>query len=606
MQIHELNNYTGDLDSGAYVAVDNGNDTGKVSAQKLLKAVNDDITELDNELNARIDNIIAGGDAPSAAEVTDARQGISGATYQSLGDAVRGQASDLEAGLLSGEMTMSAYKLLSVWQLGGINGTTGMNENSSIYCRTRIEYPLYAKNACVIKALDTDFYCFIYQYNDAACTDCVGELGYIGPGVSSKDLPQGYYYRFKAVKVPTTTITDTVIEGIIQDISIVEKTLSNIDVARIVALEQEATDHETRISDLEDKYYLEYGLNRNPGNDAQGWIDSDGSIKTTGSYWHTDYCYVGDCDEVVCSVNAVGLTLRYAQNMAFLATYDEDKTFIERVYTTGSPYYTVGAGVKYIRFCIDPSVIENVMLQSGNTFSPVFIPYEAPQEKLKPEYYHSGSDWSNKKWAAVGDSLTERNQRSDKNYHDYVNEVTGIEVVNMGSSGTGYKRDEGNNKAFYQRILNVPLDTDVVTIFGSGNDLNYSAMGYNSFADALGDPTDSGTSTICGCINKTIENLYSILPTVQLGIVTPCPWQGYNPSNESNNMAVYSAAIVEICRLHGIPCLDLYHCSAMRPWDATFRSLCYSKDEGNGTHPDEKGHEILAPHFKAFLSEIVL
>ena len=221
MQIHELNNYTGDLDSGAYVAVDNGNDTGKVSAQKLLKAVNDDITELDNELNARIDNIIAGGDAPSAAEVTDARQGIRGATYPSLGDAVRGQASDLEAGLLSGEMTMSAYKLLSVWQLGGINGTTGMNENSSTYCRTRIEYPLYAKNACVIKALDTDFYCFIYQYNDAACTDCVGELGYIGPGVSSKDLPQGYYYRFKAVKVPTTTITDTVIEGIIQDISIV-------------------------------------------------------------------------------------------------------------------------------------------------------------------------------------------------------------------------------------------------------------------------------------------------------------------------------------------------------------------------------------------------
>lgn len=208
--------------------------------------------------------------------------------------------------------------------------------------------------------------------------------------------------------------------------------------------------------------------------------------------------------------------------------------------------------------------------------------------------------WEGKKWAAVGDSLTEKNGKALKQYHDYIAESTGITVVNMGVSGTGYKQYENTNNAFYQRILNVPTDVDVVTIFGSGNDLNYT----------LGNVTDTGTDTLCGCINKTIDNLYSVLPTVQLGIITPTPWGGFNPSNNDNAMAQYSAKIVEICRLRGIPCLDLYHCSAMRPWDDTFCSLAYNMNSaGDGydrVHPNSTGHAIFAPRIKAFLQSLIL
>ena len=204
--------------------------------------------------------------------------------------------------------------------------------------------------------------------------------------------------------------------------------------------------------------------------------------------------------------------------------------------------------------------------------------------------------WAGKKWATIGDSHTEHNIRATKNYHDYVAEKTGITVVNLGSSGSGYKRRWEDNKAFYQLLDGIPIDTDMVTFYGSGNDL----------ATDLGAVTDTGTDTLCGCINTTIDRYNELFPGKPLGIVTPCPWEGNNPSNPNNKMALYSDAIVEICRRRSIPCLDLYHCSNLRPWEAAFRGLFYTRDNGGGCHPDENGHAILAPKFAAFLEQLIL
>jgi lysophospholipase L1-like esterase len=210
---------------------------------------------------------------------------------------------------------------------------------------------------------------------------------------------------------------------------------------------------------------------------------------------------------------------------------------------------------------------------------------------------YNSKPYIGKKWVCMGDSLTEKNLRSTLNYHDYIAEKTGITVVNMGRSGTGYKRTEDEGYAFYQRITNVPTDADVVTIFGSGNDLK--------FADVLGSPTDKGTDTICGCINKTIDNLLAILPTIRLGIISPTPWV-YNQPSDNGTMCRYADALKEICALRGIPFLDLFRCSGLRPNDKTFRELAYSKDEGNGVHPDETGHSLIAPKIKVFLDSLIM
>jgi lysophospholipase L1-like esterase len=199
-----------------------------------------------------------------------------------------------------------------------------------------------------------------------------------------------------------------------------------------------------------------------------------------------------------------------------------------------------------------------------------------------------------KKWVVVGDSLTESNIRATKNYHNYVAEDTGVTVVNMGVSGSGYKRREEDNNAFYQRILNVPTDTDIITFFGSGNDLSLT----------LGTPNDTGTDTICGCMHQTFKNLFEIIPGAKVGVVLPCPWGSYPPSDTTNKMALYCEALKEIAGYYSIPVLDLYHGSNLRPWDTTFRDLYYKRDDGGSVHPDEDGHKILANKFKMFIQSL--
>lgn len=201
-----------------------------------------------------------------------------------------------------------------------------------------------------------------------------------------------------------------------------------------------------------------------------------------------------------------------------------------------------------------------------------------------------------KKWTVIGDSLTEVNLRTTMHYHDYIAEETGITVVNLGRSGRGYaKENDGIN--YSGVVSSIPQDTDVITIFGSGNDTSAELD--------LGTPTDTGSTTICGCINATFDAIYASFPTTPLGVITPTPWINKEPSDGETNLSLYCEALVEICALRGIPCLDLFHCSLLHPDDSSFRALAYSKDEGNGVHPDETGHKMIAPRFRQFLFSII-
>ena len=224
------------------------------------------------------------------------------------------------------------------------------------------------------------------------------------------------------------------------------------------------------------------------------------------------------------------------------------------------------------------------------------------QQALKQKIIYPS--WKGKKWTAIGDSHTEINFRAKRNYVTYIQKGTGIKTVNLGKSGMGWKRRKG----FYTVTYKIPTDTDVVTIYGSFNDLGTKYK--------LGEKTDTDLKTIAGCINRALDDIRERVPDAKIGVITPCPWEEFTPltglvpekgrpEDRSEEAIAYCRLICDICEMRGIPCLDLFHCSGLRPWEASFRKAVYSHDGGNGCHPDENGHKLITPYFVEFIGSLL-
>lgn len=226
----------------------------------------------------------------------------------------------------------------------------------------------------------------------------------------------------------------------------------------------------------------------------------------------------------------------------------------------------------------------------------------------------------NKKWFAVGDSITEMNARTTNSRNGYVDKVqkrTGILAYNFGISGTGYRRYASN---FYARVDIIPSDVDYITIYGSINDMFSSGTNFGELTDTV----EGGSTTLCAYINSTLNKIIKNCPNAKLGVITPIPAKAYgndealDTTNPGNRLEAYANKIKEICDYKGIPCLDLYHESNLHPElidlsdvNATWSQFYYSTSmkagqelDTNGVHPNEKGHELIADRIVEFLKSL--
>ncbi|WP_240078077.1 SGNH/GDSL hydrolase family protein [Enterococcus gallinarum] len=271
--------------------------------------------------------------------------------------------------------------------------------------------------------------------------------------------------------------------------------------------------------------------------------------------------------------------------------YDQDKNYIDGQYS-GSPF-TSPAGCHYVRVSVnDATTFDDVILQKGEEPS-------LPINDKITTAFKTDEGYFNKKWAVVGDSITEKNFRAKIHYHDYIRSELGLIVENMGVSGSGYKAREGENVAFYQRVSNIPTDVNFITIMGGVNDVLTS--------QPLGEVADSTADTVCGCINKTIDNIYVTHPLAQIGLITPVPGADYNPANTNNGLALLSEKIIEIAKLRGLPSLDLYHSSGLRPWNSVVNKALFSTTEspnGDGLHPNDEGHKFFYRKIMEFVKTL--
>ncbi|MGO4038093.1 SGNH/GDSL hydrolase family protein [Staphylococcus epidermidis] len=198
----------------------------------------------------------------------------------------------------------------------------------------------------------------------------------------------------------------------------------------------------------------------------------------------------------------------------------------------------------------------------------------------------------------IGDSITEVNFRTSKNYHQFIAERTGLNVINLGVSGTGYV-DRIN------AVDSITEQPDFISVFLGTND--YSGV---TGSKLLGDVTDTDAPTVASHIYALLNNLINKFPNTPVLTITPLPRIESNPYDENkgeNGYSLYelSKVIKGVSKRLGVPCLDLYHCSHLRPWidEVNQHFFSYQEGQADGLHPNYRGHEYISYPIQSFLEQ---
>lgn len=212
------------------------------------------------------------------------------------------------------------------------------------------------------------------------------------------------------------------------------------------------------------------------------------------------------------------------------------------------------------------------------------------------------------KWMVIGDSITEKNYRTAANYHDFIRAETGCEILNCGVSGSGYGMMHVTNNSFKDRIPGYAnLNPDFITIFGGINDVLFWNDGEPATNSSVGTYTDTNETTIMGCVYLAYKALLDTFPDIPFGIMSPIPEKDYNTTTD-NVLSYFVEQLQNFCKHYGVPYLDQYHFSNLRPWNTAYckkNFSCPTVPDGDGLHPNYYGHKIIYPKIREFIKTLL-
>ena len=215
--------------------------------------------------------------------------------------------------------------------------------------------------------------------------------------------------------------------------------------------------------------------------------------------------------------------------------------------------------------------------------------------------------YNGKTIACIGDSITYGYGVTQGNT-DYVTllaEQLGMSYIRLGDSGTTLCTD-GNRTCNIRRLTEDQIQgADIVTIALGINDFCAAGAGYYE----LGDINSTDTSTIYGAARMWCERIEELRKTDSLShsqfyFMTPVitSWNnsvtsGRNWDQSKTNIHGYTLrdlcnAIMEVAALYDVAVIDMNLLSGMYYVDDQDNNV--SVFGGDGVHPGEKGHEMMA------------
>ena len=346
---------------------------------------------------------------------------------------------------------------------------------------------------------------------------------------------------------------------------------------------------------------------------------ADGKYLADG-YLYNNANWIALSDYIPCEADTNyngAITTQLTYNPTFkVSWYADNGDYISEDMHANNTTFTSPSNAAFFRICI---VKGNVTTFDDVYFAATDLPYGPPCIDTSTVFtdIYPATTLSGKTWAAFGDSITEKNVRATINYHDFIRAETGITVINKGVGGSGYK-------CRWQNDNNIPAladafdftGVDIVTCMAGINDAWTDLTDNMGNADDVYDTSATAQNqSVMACFNRFLDIVIAKAPFAKIGIISPIPCYhtqsgtlyDFNPANDSSTLAQFVEKCKTSCKHHGIPYLDLFHSSGLRPWDSTVNDAmfkCNTSDSPDGLHPNHLGHKYFYPLVREFVKQL--
>jgi lysophospholipase L1-like esterase len=229
------------------------------------------------------------------------------------------------------------------------------------------------------------------------------------------------------------------------------------------------------------------------------------------------------------------------------------------------------------------------------------------------------SQWSGKRVAYLGDSMTQKRDTSLHLYWEYLAEMLDITPFVYGISGNQW---DGIYKQAQKLLQEHGTDVDAIFIFAGTNDYNHGIPMGKFYEESTRETIHNGKnvvrkyrtlvendSTFCGRINKVMAFLKTNFPEQQVIVMTPIHrgYAKFNATNEqpeeryANAQGLYLDDYVETLKkaasIWSVPLIDLHSLSGLYPL-AEAHARYFKNAQTDLLHPSKAGHLRLASTIK--------